>query len=89
MTTNLRLEKEILRSLNSRAIGQNLCGMRRSTLVSELDIRGIAADEHEIRDVMGKLIDLGQITVKEISPGSEYYYITPKGLGRATEEGWL
>lgn len=89
MTTNLRLEKEILRALNARAIGQNLCGMRRSTLASELDIRGIAADEHEIRDCMAKLLDLGQITVKEISPGSEYYYITPKGLERATAEGWL
>ena len=89
MTTNLRLEKEILRALNSRAIGQNLCGMRRSTLVSELDIRGIAADEHEIRDVMGKLLDLGQITVKEISPGSEYYYIAPRGLERMTAEGWM
>lgn len=89
MMTNMRIEKEILRSLNSRAIGQNLCGMRLSTLVSELDIRGIAADEHEIRDVMAKLLDIGQITVKEISPGSEYYYITPKGLERATAEGWL
>lgn len=86
--THLRLEKEILKALNARAIGQNLCGMRLSTLISELDIRGIVSDEHEVRDGVAKLLDIGQITVKEISPGSQYYYIAPKGLERMTLEGW-
>lgn len=88
MATNMRLEKGVLVALNARAIGQNLCGMRFSTLLSDLDLLGVPCDEMEVRQVVGKLLNLGQITVKEISPGSQYYFIAPNGIERMKLEGW-